>query len=80
MEKVEDALIAYGNYPSQMQYLHKENNANREAFLLSRTLYINGQMDFLNVITASHCTIPCGWAARCAFTYRNASRHAAGKQ
>ena len=37
-----------------MQYLHKENNANREAFLLSRTLYINGQMDFMNVITASH--------------------------
>ena len=31
---------------------HKENNANREAFLLSRTLYINGQTDFLNVITA----------------------------
>ena len=31
--EVEDALIAYGNYTSQMQYLHKENNANREAFL-----------------------------------------------
>lgn len=35
-----------------MQYLHKENNANREAFQLSRTLYINGETDFLNVITA----------------------------
>ena len=52
VSEVEDALIAYGNYTSQMQYLHKENNANREAFLLSRTLYINGQTDFLNVITA----------------------------
>lgn len=52
VSEVEDALIAYGNYTSQMQYLHKENNANKEAFLLSRTLYINGQTDFLNVITA----------------------------
>ena len=46
VSEVEDALIAYGNYTSQMQYLHKENNANREAFLLSRTLYINGQTPY----------------------------------
>ena len=52
VSEVEDALIAYGSYTSQMQYLHKENNANREAFQLSRTLYINGETDFLNVITA----------------------------
>ena len=52
VSEVEDALIAYGNYTSQMQYLHKENNANKEAFQLSRTLYINGETDFLNVITA----------------------------
>ena len=49
---MEDALIAYGSYTSQMQYLHKEHNANREAFQLSRTLYINGETEFLNVITA----------------------------
>lgn len=52
VSEVEEALINYGNYTSQMQYLHKENNANREAFFLSRDLYTNGQTDFLNVITA----------------------------
>ena len=52
VSEVEDALIAYGSYTSQMQYLHKENNANREAFQLSRNLYITGETAFLNVITA----------------------------
>lgn len=52
VSEVEDALISYGNYTSQMQYLYKENKANKEAFILSRTLYINGKTDFLNVITA----------------------------
>lgn len=52
VSEVEEALIAYGNYSSQMQYLYKENNANREAFLLSRRLYTSGQTDFLNVVTA----------------------------
>ena len=34
--EVEDALIAYGNYTSQMQYLHKENNANSCLLYTSR--------------------------------------------
>lgn len=52
VSEVESALIDYGNYTSQMQYLHKTNNANKEAFLLSKKLYINGETEFLNVIAA----------------------------
>lgn len=52
--EVEDALINYGNYTSQMQYLYKANNANKEAFQLSRELYIEGQTDFINVISAQN--------------------------
>lgn len=52
VSEVEEALIAYGNYTAQMQYLYKENNANREAFNLSLKLYTAGETDFINVISA----------------------------
>ena len=54
VSEVEEALIDYGNYTSQMPYLQKENEANKEAFRISMESYQGGETEFLNVITAQN--------------------------
>lgn len=52
VSEVEDALIDYASNREQLRFYMAQNEADRRAVELSMELYVNGQTDFLNVLTA----------------------------
>ncbi len=52
MQDVDNALVAYGKEQEHRAALAQAVTANRKAVDVSKTLYANGQTDFLNVLTA----------------------------